>query len=377
MKKSPFVYGVTVSDAAFTNRENEIKRLKSNLLNNINTMIISPRRWGKTSLVEKVSKQIANKNFKIKVINLDLFATSSQREFLEIFASEIVKASSNKLDDWIDSAKNLLKSITPSISLGVEPMTDFSLQFNWNQPAKNIKEILDLPQKLAEERNIQFVICIDEFQNLASFDNFEQFEKKMRSAWQRQTNVTYCLYGSMRHMMLDIFDNSSRPFYRFGDIILLPKISTKKWIDFIVKGFANTKKEITPELAKSIAEAMDNHPWYVQQLSHYTWLNTSRKATNRNLEEAIDELLTTNSPYYLLETSSISRTQLNLLKAIANNEAQLTSKSTMDEYDLGSPNNVTKNRNVLMEKDLIHQSENDYIFLDPAFGMWFRREFTQ
>ena len=139
MKKSPFVYGVTVSDAAFTNRENEIKRLKSNLMNNINTMIISPRRWGKTSLVEKVSKQIANKNSKIKVVNLDLFATSSQREFLEVFASEIVKASSNKLDDWIHSAKDLLKSITPSISLGVEPMTDFSLQFNWNHPAKNIK----------------------------------------------------------------------------------------------------------------------------------------------------------------------------------------------------------------------------------------------
>lgn len=176
--------------------------------------------------------------------------------------------------------------------------------------------------------------------------------------------------------MLDIFDNSSRPFYRFGDIILLPKISTKKWVDFIVKGFANTKKEITPELAQSIAEAMDNHPWYVQQLSHYTWLNTSRKATNRNLEEAIDELLTTNSPYYLLETSSISRTQLNLLKAIANNEEQLTSKSTMELYELGSPNNVTKNRNVLMEKDLIHQSENEYIFLDPAFGLWFRREFA-
>ena len=199
----------------------------------------------------------------------------------------------------------------------------------------------------------------------------------MRSAWQRQSNVTYCLYGSMRHMMLDIFDNSSRPFYRFGDIILLPKISTKKWVDFIVKGFANTKKEITPELAQSIAETMDNHPWYVQQLSHYTWLNTSRKATNRNLEEAIDELLTTNSPYYLLETSSISRTQLNLLKAIANNEQQLTSKSTMELYELGSPNNVTKNRNVLMEKDLIHQSENEYIFLDPAFGLWFRREFAQ
>jgi AAA+ ATPase superfamily predicted ATPase len=339
-------------------------------------MIISPRRWGKTSLVEKVSRQIANKNSKIKVVNLDLFATSSQREFLEVFASEIVKASSNKLDDWIHSAKDLLKSITPSISLGVEPMTDFSLQFNWNHPAKNIKEILDLPQKLAEEKNIQFVICIDEFQNLASFDNFEQFEKKMRSAWQRQSNVTYCLYGSMRHMMLDIFDNSSRPFYRFGDIILLPKISTKKWVDFIVKGFANTKKEITPELAQSIAEAMDNHPWYVQQLSHYTWLNTSRKATYRNLEEAIDELLTTNSPYYLLETSSISRTQLNLLKAIANNEQQLTSKSTMELYELGSPNNVTKNRNVLMEKDLIHQSENEYIFLDPAFELWFRREFA-
>lgn len=375
MKKSPFVYGVTVSDDAFTNREKEIKRLKSNLINGINTMIISPRRWGKTSLVEKVSKQISARHSKIKVVNLDLFATSSHYEFLEQFASEVIKASSTKLDDWVNSAKSILKSITPSISLGVEPMTDFSLSFNWKNPTKNINQILNLPEALAEEKGIEFVICIDEFQNLATFDDYEAFEKKMRSLWQRQIHVTYCLYGSMRHMMLDIFDNSSRPFYRFGDIILLPKISTKKWVKFITQGFANTKKTITDDLAESIAETMGNHPWYVQQLSHYTWLNTSRKTSKANLHSAIDELLTTNSPYYILETSSISRTQLNLLKAIARGEEQLTSKSTMDEYALGTPNNVSKNKATLMEKDLIHNHDDQIIFLDPAFELWFKREY--
>ena len=72
------------------------------------------------------------------------------------------------------------------------------------------------------------IICLDEFQNLAFFKDFENFEKKLRATWQRQKSVTYCLYGSHKHMMTEIFNNPSKPFYRFGDIMLLQKIETNK-----------------------------------------------------------------------------------------------------------------------------------------------------
>src|SRR4030095_5972948 len=113
------------------------------------------------------------------------------------------------------------------LSLGIEPNTDFSLSFDWKELKKYSDEVLNLPEVISAKKGIRMVICLDEFQNLSSFPGFLHFEKKMRAAWQRHKKVTYCLYGSKRHMMTDIFNNPSKPFYRFGDIMLLPKIETR------------------------------------------------------------------------------------------------------------------------------------------------------
>ncbi|MEY2829756.1 MAG: hypothetical protein RIQ33_1614 [Bacteroidota bacterium] len=92
-----------------------------------------------------------------------------------------------------------------------------------------------------------------------------------------QKHVTYCLYGSKRHMMTDTFNNPSKPFYRFGEIMLLSKIETKKWISFIIKSFVTTGKTIYEKTANTIPLVMKNHSWYVQQLSHYIWSLTKKK----------------------------------------------------------------------------------------------------
>jgi uncharacterized protein len=117
---------------------------------------------------------------------------------------------------------------------------------------KNSDEVLNLPETIAIVERFKFIICLDEFQNLASFNDYLAFEKKLRAYWQRHKSVTYCLYGSKRHMMTDIFNNPAKPFYRFGDIMLLQKIETKKWVTFICKGFADTEKEIDENTAEII-----------------------------------------------------------------------------------------------------------------------------
>ena len=95
---SPFAFGHIVNLQAFTNRENDLEKLKKNLLSGINTIIISPRRWGKSSLVEKVANQISAENSDFIVVKLDLFSANSEEEFLENFSKEIIKASSTKLE---------------------------------------------------------------------------------------------------------------------------------------------------------------------------------------------------------------------------------------------------------------------------------------
>jgi len=375
MATSPFKYGTTVSTSFFTNRESEVKKLYDNLTGGINTMIISPRRWGKSSLVEKVIISINKKSKNHKTVIIDLFSVSSEEQFLELFARETIKASSSKWEDWAKSTKTLFKQLIPKISYGIDPSADFSLSFDWAELKKHSDEILALPETIAAKKNIKLIICLDEFQNLSTFPHYLDLEKNMRAIWQRQKNVVYCLFGSKRHIMTDIFSNSSKPFYRFGDIMLLPKIDEKKWVKFICQGFQKTGKSIDSSVAVLIPISMKNHSWYVQQLAHYTWNLTIKVATKKAIDQAFKELINTNLPLYQKEIESISVTQLSLLKAIAMGETKLTAAHVMTKYRLGTPRNVSKNKTILINNDMVHKIDSSYEFLDPAFEIWFRQRF--
>lgn len=375
MKSSPFIYGSTVSEHSFTNREAESEKLRNNLLNGINTTIISPRRWGKSSLVEKVISEINNIDKNTRTVIIDLFSVGSEEEFLESFAREIIKASSSKWEDWMKSGRDLFKRLIPKLSIGIDPMTDFSVSFDWEELKKNSDEVLNLPEKIAMSKGLKFIICLDEFQNLSSFNDYLVFEKKLRSHWQRHKLVTYCLYGSKRHMMTDIFNNPAKPFYRFGDIILLQKIETNKWIEFICKGFSDTGKQIDVNTAGVIPSLMKNHSWYVQQLSHYVWNLAKVKASVTEVNEALKELINANSPLYQKEIEIISNTQLNLLKAVSKGETQFTSADVMKKHALGTPRNVSKNKTILINSDIIHLVSGIYEFVDPAFELWFKKQY--
>jgi len=219
------------------------------------------------------------------------------------------------------------------------------------------------------------IICLDEFQNLALFKDFEIFEKKLRATWQRQKLVTYCLYGSHKHMMTEIFNNPSKPFYRFGDIILLQKIETSKWINFIVEGFKNTGKLIDEETAALIPKTMKNHSWYVQQLSHYTWNLTGKKANREQIEMALKELIQANTPLYQREVQGLSEKQINFLKAIAKGEKQMMSNEVLQKYNIGTPRNVNKNNTIFTNNDIIHKINEKTEFVDPAFELWFKKQY--
>ena len=181
MNTTPFIYGNTVSNKSFTDREIDSVKLYSNLIGGINTMLISPRRWGKSSLVEKVISDINKNNKQHKTVIIDLFSVSDESEFLEKFAQEVIKASSTKFEDWIKNSKIFFKHLIPKINLGLDPFTDFNISFELGDLQKHKDEILNLPEIIANNKEIKFIIALDEFQNLANFPEFENLEKKMRA----------------------------------------------------------------------------------------------------------------------------------------------------------------------------------------------------
>jgi hypothetical protein len=372
---TPFKFGKTTSLDSFTNRDEEKKKIKQNLLSGINTMLISPRRWGKSSLVEKIVSELNTEKKDVRTVMLDVFAASNEEEFLNLFAREVIKKSSNKWEDWIKSSKDFFKAIVPKISLGIDPINDFEISFDWEEVKKHKDEILNLPEKIAQAKKIQYIICIDEFQQIAEYAEYEHFEKKMRSVWQKQQRVSYCLYGSKRNMMAEIFNKPSKPFYRFGDIILLQKIKTESWISFIISNFKKTKKSISKEDALFIVNTMKNHSWYVQQFSSYIWNKTKTSVNKEVLNEALEELVSTNMPLFMREIEILSVTQVNFLKAVSQGENKLTSTAVMQKYNLGTPRNVSKNKQILTNSDMLNFENGKYEFLDPVFELWFKKVF--
>jgi hypothetical protein len=374
--ESPFQYGKLAMGSTFVNRVNEKKDLKNNLYAGINTMLISPRRWGKSSLVLEATTELLKEHPDVRVCYIDAFTIRSEEEFYQIFAKEIVKATEKSWEAWISTAKEFLKGLSPRISIGSDPMNDFSIGLELRSMKDNELDLLNLPEKIAIQKNIKIIVCIDEFQNLAGLKGYVDLERKMRSVWQKQQKVSYCLYGSKRHMMIDIFNSSSKPFYRFGQIMFLPKIAENEWIKFITDSFMHTGKQISNALAAELVRNVSLHSWYVQQLAHFTWSMTEDIATEDILLAAINQIVYTNIPLFQNECEALTASQLNLLIAIVNREKAFTSTSVMSVYGLGTPQNVSKNKMILQKRDLIDKTPDGFVFIDPVFERWFISEFV-
>ena len=371
--EAPFVFGVRVEGDAFTDRKEETERLKANFTYGVNTILISPRRMGKTSLVDKVCSLVEDEH--IRIAHIDAFGCRSEHDFVNAFATAVVRATSGKWDEWMENAKVFLSRFVPKISFGQDPMTDFSISLEYNPHNTTTEEVLQLPEVIAKAKGIRIVVCIDEFQQLGDFPDSLTFQKKLRGVWQRQSHVSYCLYGSKKHMMEQMFQNQNYPFYRFGDLFYLDKISEDDWAAYIRERFKVTGKRISDDLARVICSVTDRYSSYVQQLAWLVWLKAQNEATMADVQYAIGRLLDACEPLFIQQTEELSAYQMNFLHALANGvHTGFTQSSVLSGYRLGTAANVTRLRKALIEKDLITVSTPKHLEIsDPILTLWLKR----
>jgi uncharacterized protein len=372
MIKNPFVYGQVVTGHSFTNRVEEKALLSANLSNGIHTIIISPRRWGKSSLVEEVFQKLA-KDKDIKTVKLDLTAVLDEKEFYERYAKEVIKATNNRADEVLETIKFAFRSFRPEVSFDPSDTT-FSLGFNFKDSdlEKGFKDILDLPETIAKKKGIRVLVALDEFQNIASFPNPVLFQGRLRSVLQYHKNVSYVFYGSKKHMMEEIFHDKSAPFYQFSDILNFKKIHSTDFIPFLKKKFEATNKPIEQVEIETILASVDNHPHYVQFIAYKTWENASGKVKPTDVQSALNQVVGQYDSLLSELFADLSRHQKALLVGmVKSSESKPYSAQFIKDNGLGSSANVAAIIKVLVKRDIIAQLEdNKFVFVDPVFRLW-------
>ena len=370
---APFIFGKTVSGDAFTDREKETAKLVSNFQYGVNTFIVLPRRWGKTSLVKKAKGLVENE--KLKTVYVDVQQCRCKEDFCERFVSAVLSQTATKMDEWLENAKTFLGRFSFGVNASPDPTNEMSLKINLSPKERSMEDLLQLPEKIASRKGFRVIVCIDEFQQIGSYPDTMLFQTELRSVWQHHELTSYCLFGSRKHMMEALFDDESKPFYKFGDIIYLQRIPTEYWVKYITGKFQMADKTIAKKQAAWIVSQVDGNSSYVQQLSWYVFQRTETKVTENILSDALKELIAQCGDLFESKTENLTAYQMNFLKAISDGiYSGFSSTKVIQDYKLGSSANVSIIKKALIEKDLVVKEGKELKLADPVLGLWLQQE---
>ncbi len=370
--QQPFIFGVPADAPYFIGREKESTRLEANFRYGVNTILMSPRRWGKTSLVNRVAKSASGKERII--VQMDIFACRSEYDFYNTFSTAILKQTASKIDEWKDLAKGFIERLTPKITIAPEPGSEYSVSLGITPKTHTPEEVLNLPEIIAKRKGCELVICIDEFQQIGEFPDSMAVQKRLRSVWQHQRNVSYCLFGSRLHLMTRLFQKKSYPFYKFGEILNLEPIPLQTWIPYIQGRFECFGKHISEDYVEKICDTVQYQPSYVQQLAYSILLLTEKEVDSTSFKLAIDDLLAQNNTVFIEQTQSLTTYQLNFLRAIMDGiTSGFGEADVREKYNLGSPSNITRLKESMIDKELVDFSSEGIVLGDPVMKLWLKR----
>ena len=369
--RNPFQFGVVIDDSAFCNRKSELAFLKDQIKNRYSTWLFSPRRFGKTSLVEKVFRETKSVTF----IFVDLYNIKSIDDFGRKYSSILVKALFNWKDDIKKLTKNLSDSFTnlsPTVSFDEIGHPSFSLNVNKVEQQADIETILEIPNRISTQRGQRICIAFDEFQEIKRIDPF--LLNWMRSSFQRHSDISYIFLGSKQSMMEDIFALSGSPFYEFAVKMNLSVISQNELSKFIKEKFTSYQLPIKDHTIHNILQKSDCQPHYTQFFASVVfdlvgsgydqdaedftdvWLNKVMLAQKDIFQDIYDQL--TNS-------------QRSALQAIATlKEIGIFSDEARKKYRLPVSSSLNEALKALQKKSLIYKLGNDYRFSNPVLREW-------
>ena len=375
---NPFVYGEIVTAAAFADRDAERERLTEDLAAGQKVFLISPRRYGKSSLIRDVMRSLARRKF--LTVEVTVAASSSYVGFLESYARALVIADTpvSRLRRW---ATDLLQSLRPEVRVDATHRDGgFSVAFPTvrtpREVARLATEVFALPGKIADTRKQRVAIALDEFQSVTTFDG-GAVEHALRAAVQDQRQVGYVFAGSEPSLMERML-TSKRPFYKAGPVMRLDKIDDAEFAAFIDERLASTG--FTPEegLGDAIVELAANVPYDVQRLAHETWddVRAARRKTVglEDLHRTLSRLLGEHQMVFEESWQRLTLAQRAVLRAVViENGRELLSSDVRTRHRLPGTSSVQSALAALRKQDIVQKEDTRYVVTDSLYREWVAR----
>jgi hypothetical protein len=373
-EENPFVFGEIVSEAAFVNRSEELERLVRDVADGQKVFLLSPRRFGKSSLVAMAFQKLQKQRLRTVVVPVSSYATYTQ--FLERFADRVLRAAGpwDKVKEWVGRFIGQVKPEaevdlnTGEIKLSLGRGTNFD-------PTPVAPEVFALPGEVARKGNFRMAVCLDEFQQIQSF-NGGAVENALRNAVQVQREVGYVFAGSQPALMERML-SPKHPFHKSGPKLFLDKIQPESWREFISKQFARRGRNLTEAGLYRLLETADLIPYDVQRLAHELWdyaeLSGQRALGVEHVDLMTRRLVASQAQYYERLWEQLSSRQRAVLQAMAGRGADaIYSQAVREEYRLGPASSVQKALHSLDSQDILDRYHELYFFLDPLFAFWIR-----
>lgn len=367
---NPFVVTGKIAPAYFCDRVAESARLIKSVTNGNNLVIISPRRMGKTGLIQFCydKPEISPEYY---TFFIDILHTSSLREFTYLLGKEIYETLLPRSRKMARLFVQTLKSI--SGKFGFDPVS--------NLPSFNI-ELGDIAQPEYTLDEIFFylgqadkpcIVAIDEFQQIAKYPE-KNIEALLRTHIQKQDNCHFIFAGSERHMMQEMFLSAARPFYHSADLLELKAIVPEIYVPFVVWHFEKCNRHIEEVDVKKVYLLFKGHTYYMQKTFNESFADTPEGATCslETIRTAIHTIIASNDTIFREILSNMPEKQKELLYAIAREgEArQITSSAFIKRHRLSSASSVQSAAKKLLEKDFITEVNKVFSVTDKLFGMW-------
>jgi hypothetical protein len=377
---NPFVYGEVVPAGAFADREAELDRLVEDLAAGQKVFLISPRRYGKSSLVRQALTTLSRRG--LLTVELTVSAYSSYVAFLEGYARALTASESRwqRARDWLTAA---ITSTRPEIRLEPEAAgagrftVAFPLVRTERDVARLANELFALPARIAAERRRSVVIALDEFQAIDAF-NGGSVEHALRAAAQHQRKVGYVFAGSEPSLMEKMI-GPRRPFYKAGPVMRLDRIAPDVFAAFIEDRFASSGVRAEPGLGAAIVDLAGNLPYDVQRLAHETWDDVrtggARRATLDTLHATLGRLLAEQDTLFEALWQRLTLAQRAVLRAaVLQGGRELLSAETRNRFRLGGASSIQASLAALIKQDLIVKEAGRYLVVDSLLREWVARK---